>query len=461
MAEIALSFDRVSRSYPRNIFDNPSAILRELVFPYFLLKTPWTDNFFALHNINLSLHKGQKIGVIGTHRSGKTTLAGVASGLLQPTEGRVMAKGDRLLINRPTAGFKSTLTSLENLRLRAALSGLYGEILDDLLDKTLYRCGVSYAEASKPIGNLSPYTVKQLGLSLLLELPADTLVIDEITSAGIRDSRWATRELMQEKINSKTALIISSDFDFVKESAGTSLLLHCGRIYGPFMVNEAIEYYHRLPQDEALTDLPDEEYDPTVPPMISYKAPSHDLVDQLIYDEPDVGSGSREEEESNIYNEKSSFWTKKTLFPNRPTWKILSIKVDGGEFSRSLICLIRQPGDILSVSIEMFSLCDQNYSGGRFSIFSGNSGCELGEFYDRREVIFVPANTKVVLSFDLLIPDWTDLFYGLAFCPEFRDNIFPLYQRMKILIYGLGKKNTVISKQTLQIDKIFFESIGC
>jgi subfamily B ATP-binding cassette protein MsbA len=50
-----------------------------------------TENI--LEDINLSLHKGETLALIGESGSGKTTLMNILSGLLQPTEGRFIIDG--------------------------------------------------------------------------------------------------------------------------------------------------------------------------------------------------------------------------------------------------------------------------------------------------------------------------------------------------------------------------------
>ena len=48
------------------------------------------NNFYALSNLNLTLDRGQIIGLLGPNGSGKTTLIKLINGLLTPTDGRVM-----------------------------------------------------------------------------------------------------------------------------------------------------------------------------------------------------------------------------------------------------------------------------------------------------------------------------------------------------------------------------------
>lgn len=47
----------------------------------------------ALKNINLTLHRGEKIAVVGLNGAGKTTLIKLMCGFLDPTEGRVLLDG--------------------------------------------------------------------------------------------------------------------------------------------------------------------------------------------------------------------------------------------------------------------------------------------------------------------------------------------------------------------------------
>lgn len=48
------------------------------------------NNFYALSNLNLTLDRGQIVGLLGPNGSGKTTLIKLINGLLTPTDGRVM-----------------------------------------------------------------------------------------------------------------------------------------------------------------------------------------------------------------------------------------------------------------------------------------------------------------------------------------------------------------------------------
>ena len=50
----------------------------------------------AVNRVNLSVEKGQIVGIIGPNGAGKTTLFSIISGFLKPDEGNVAFNGERL-----------------------------------------------------------------------------------------------------------------------------------------------------------------------------------------------------------------------------------------------------------------------------------------------------------------------------------------------------------------------------
>lgn len=50
-------------------------------------------NFYALNNLNLSLEKGQIVGLLGPNGSGKSTLIKLINDILIPTQGKVLING--------------------------------------------------------------------------------------------------------------------------------------------------------------------------------------------------------------------------------------------------------------------------------------------------------------------------------------------------------------------------------
>lgn len=455
-ADIVLELDQVSRLFPRDISDTPSAVLREMLLPRKLLNTPRSDSVFVLRGVSIRLRKGQKLGVIGAHRSGRTTLAGIASGILQPTSGSVLAQGSRLLISRPTAGFKPTLTSIENLRLRASLAGLHGERLDAVLNRTLSRCGVDIADARIPMGNLSSYVVKQLALTLLLEIPADILVVDEVSNAGIGDARWQTRGGLQEKIGASTALVVSSDFSFMQEVAEEAVLLHRGKLYGPFGVEKAIDHFNELPEEGYTPEADMALYDPFTPPRSSDKSASTFINGSSNGDAFDgfSGSGLTDEDDQEDFAVQGKSEIKKMW---SPVAELVKISVDGVPYSHAKLSLIRNPFDVLNFELTLLFK--------KSCVVSGFTFCLHPEFGEELALTKVPLpQTRFLekftstLSLSIEIPDIPKNSYGLSITPIEDGRREALKDRMKVLKFGISGKAADHNAMAMKISNLLINT---
>ena len=87
MSENILQILGVSKKYPIKSITNKNLKSWHGLFSYFLTKDKKQDankSFLALDSINVSLNKGESLGIIGLNGSGKSTLLQLISGTLQP-----------------------------------------------------------------------------------------------------------------------------------------------------------------------------------------------------------------------------------------------------------------------------------------------------------------------------------------------------------------------------------------
>ena len=446
----ALYMDRVSRLYPVDIGDTPSSMLREMFLPRSMLNKARSDSFFALQEVTIELQKGQKLGVIGTHRSGKSTLAGLAAGVLAPTGGDVTINAPSVLLNRPTAGFKPTLTLVENLRIRLALMGFHGSLQGELLERTFARCGISLAEAGRPTGNLSPYIVKQVAMTLLLCFPAEMIVVDGLTSAGIGDARWETRGYLKERIEASAALVVSADFGFIQQVTEEAVLLHQGRLYGPFSVEQAIDHFSRLPEEDVIIDPLAYHYDPFRPPVISSGSKAV-AVTGTDYDDSDIDELDHDE------HEDESALLRKAKSDLKSSWgplaRVVQIHVDGEEYSHSQLSLIRNVADVLSIEIGI--VFTRNAELSHFKIcLHPESGNEIGCTKLVPDKDQFDGTLEYYLSFDLEVPDVPVNSYGVSITPVEQHCRPALKDRQKVLKYAICGEKESDDGILLQISKV-------
>jgi ATP-binding cassette, subfamily F, member 3 len=131
----------------------------------------------VLIGADLTISRGERLGVIGPNGAGKTVLARLLAGLLEPTEGERWA-GPSIRIgylaqNAPTPGPQATPISL----VRDAKPVYEGEAVA-LLGRFLF----NYEKARSPVASLSGGEWTRLRLLLLMLAEPNCLVLDEPTN---------------------------------------------------------------------------------------------------------------------------------------------------------------------------------------------------------------------------------------------------------------------------------------
>jgi ABC-2 type transport system ATP-binding protein len=100
------------------------------------------DEFWALKDINFTLEKGERIGILGTNGAGKSTLLKVIAGVFKPTEGSVVHKGKIVPLLELGAGFDKEYTGRENIYLYGAVLGYSKEFIDSKFDEIVKFSGL-------------------------------------------------------------------------------------------------------------------------------------------------------------------------------------------------------------------------------------------------------------------------------------------------------------------------------
>jgi len=172
-----------------------------------------------LGEINLNIHEGEIIGIVGKSGAGKTTLLKTIIGYLKPDKGNVLLKLDKdnnknnyrhFGFSTQEKSFYSRLTIKENLVYFASLHDLPKQDLDDKIKKVLKQVKLE-GEEKTIAKNLSQGMQKRLDIACSIIHNPKVLIVDEPTAdldPGLRKEIWSLIKSLNRE-NGKT-LIISS-----------------------------------------------------------------------------------------------------------------------------------------------------------------------------------------------------------------------------------------------------------
>lgn len=188
------------------------------------------SEFWALHDLNFQIPKGEVVGLIGANGSGKSTLLKILSRITEPTEGEVKIRGKVASLLEVGTGFHPELTGRENVYINGAILGMTRREVDAKFDEIVEFSGVSDF-IDTPIKRYSSGMTVRLGFAVAAHLDPDILIVDEVLAVG--DLRFQNRciKQMQKIANSgKTVLFVSHQMTTVENLCKSAFLLSEGRI---------------------------------------------------------------------------------------------------------------------------------------------------------------------------------------------------------------------------------------
>lgn len=167
------------------------------------------EEFWALKDIDLTIHKGEALGIIGHNGSGKSTLLKLIARVLKPTEGTVNVCGVVAPLIELGAGFDMDLSARENIFLNGAVLGYGRRQMNEKFDSI-----IEFAElwdfVDCPVKNFSSGMMARLGFAIATAYTPDILIVDEILGVGDYQFQKKCHARMQEIIDSGATIIFVS-----------------------------------------------------------------------------------------------------------------------------------------------------------------------------------------------------------------------------------------------------------
>ena len=239
--EPVVSLHRISKVY--RLFDSRRDRLKEALHPF---RKKYHREFRVLRDINLDIHQGETIGIIGRNGAGKSTLLQIISSVVQPTTGRVDVHGSVSALLELGAGFNPEFTGRENVLLHGAIMGFSRSEMEERMP--LIEDFAAVGEFfDRPVKTYSSGMYVRVAFSAAINVDPDILIIDEALAVGdLRFQAKCYNLLDKYKKQSKTIIFVSHDNVAVTRLCHRVVLLDQGRIHFEGDPRSAVNHYDRL-----------------------------------------------------------------------------------------------------------------------------------------------------------------------------------------------------------------------
>lgn len=139
------------------------------------------NHFFALSNVDLTLERGEIIGLLGPNGSGKTTLIKLINGLLLPTDGQITVNGSVPGVEtKKIVSYLPERGCLDERRRISALISYYSDFYSDFdVSRAHTMLKDLDIDPSLRLKTLSKGTKEKVQLILVMSRDAQLYVLDE------------------------------------------------------------------------------------------------------------------------------------------------------------------------------------------------------------------------------------------------------------------------------------------
>lgn len=219
---------------------------RELLLNISHLKKSYGEKA-VLRDINLTIEKGEVVGLLGVNGAGKTTLMSCIAGTVPFSEGNIQFCGSDLTKNFHElnkigflikANFLEYLTAEENLRVLGAYAGISEKELEILVPKTL-RIVQLYEKRKEYTTGFSFGQQQRLGVAQAILGKKKLLVLDEPFVGLDSEGKEMLENLILEKSKKDgTAVLLSShDMEEIEKVCDRVVIMKDGTV----VFNDAFE----------------------------------------------------------------------------------------------------------------------------------------------------------------------------------------------------------------------------
>ena len=200
--------------------------------------------FMALNGIDLTVYKGEALGIIGSNGAGKSTLLKLLSRVTAPTAGQIGINGRIASMLEVGTGFNPEMTGRENVYLNGAILGMTRAEIDKKMEDI-----IAFSEVrdfiDTPVKRYSSGMYVKLAFSVAAHLDAEIMIMDEVLAVGDVAFQNKCLQKMNDaaKKEGRTVLYVSHNMNTIRQLCDRCVVLDKGRVVFEGDVERAISVY--------------------------------------------------------------------------------------------------------------------------------------------------------------------------------------------------------------------------
>jgi ABC-type polysaccharide/polyol phosphate transport system ATPase subunit len=207
------------------------------------IKSPF-EKKTVLKGLDLTVYKGECLGVMGRNGCGKSTLLRSIAGIMTPDEGTLTVRGDVAPLMALGVGLEPELSGFENIKLVGTLMGLSRKDLKQSIDSIISFSELSEDDIEMQVKRYSSGMMARLAFSIAVANMPDILIIDEALAVGdLAFRQKCARRINEIKAAGSTIIYVSHHLDEIRNICTRAVFMDDGKIAFSGDVNEVCEYY--------------------------------------------------------------------------------------------------------------------------------------------------------------------------------------------------------------------------
>ena len=204
----------------------------------------------AVDGVNLTVRKGEVVGLVGESGCGKSTLGRMVAGILPPTEGTILRDGrdikaltgaearqmklrTQMIFQDPYASLNPRMRVLDIVGEAPRVHGLLdGAAFDDYVDEQMRRAGLDPGFKRRYPHQFSGGQRQRIGIARALAVKPDFIVCDEAVAAldvSIQAQILNLFMRLRRELD-LTYLFISHDLGVVEHLSDRVVIMYLGRV---------------------------------------------------------------------------------------------------------------------------------------------------------------------------------------------------------------------------------------